>query len=303
MADHMFATERAMRDIHELIGSEDFESRDDLNERLAELTRGGRIAETVKAKKQADPKWVAQQLAYDALEGDDPREVIRLLRRALTLDPDCTDAEWLLLSLTPMESGERIRLLRAVVKKAERNFGESFFEESKGRFWGIMSTRPYLRAMQKLGELLHKADRFEESLEVFERMIELNEGDNLGIRYIMLSLLLAMKRPQAAADLISKYPGELTHSAIYAWGRVIERWLCGEFEEAEAAVLKAREVNPYTERYLTGSRRVPEITPAYYRPGDDTEAQVAAKELSLALRKNPEFREWLRGNRSGLRSV
>jgi tetratricopeptide (TPR) repeat protein len=151
-----------------------------------------------------------------------------------------------------------------------------------------------MRARQELGELLSVADKLEDAIAIYERMLELNPNDNQGVRYALVGLYLATKRGQAASDLLSRYPGEEDYTAVFAWGRVIERWLASREADAQSALLKARTVNPFVERYLAGTRKPPERLPSSFRPGDDSEAQVAAAELSPARVRLPEFTAWLR---------
>jgi len=146
-----------MREVQALLEGQEFSSEDELNAKLAELTHGGRLAEMANAWKRNDPKWRAQELAYDALEASEPVEALGLVHEALKLDPDCTEAQHLMVSLVPMDLDSRIRLMRETVDKAERNMGESFIQENKGRFWSTVSTRPYMRAKLELGELLAAA--------------------------------------------------------------------------------------------------------------------------------------------------
>jgi hypothetical protein len=74
----------------------------------------------------------------------------------------------------------------------------------------------------------------------------------------------------------------------------MEYWLAGRFADAQSALSRARGVNPFVERYLIGTRRIPERVESVYRPGDESEAQVAAVELSPACRALPDFTVWLR---------
>ena len=80
-----------------------FDSVDEVNAQLAALTAGGRLSERASAWKRDDPKWRAQELAYDALETDDLVEALRLIHEALKLDPDRTDAQRL---MVPLEAPE-----------------------------------------------------------------------------------------------------------------------------------------------------------------------------------------------------
>ena len=297
VVEHPFASERALREIDALLEGQKFESIEEANARLAELTRDGRLSERARAWKQDDPRWRAQELAYDALETDDLEEALRLVNAALKLDPYCTDAQRLMVSLLPMSLENRIQLMRDVVEKAERNLGESFFEENTGHFWGIVSTRPYMRAKRHLGELLADAGNLEEAIAVFERMLELNPDDNQGVRYPLLGLYLATNQREGARRVMSRYPDEEKILGSFAWARVLERWLSGELKEAEAALARARKVNPFAERYVSGARALPREAPAYYRPGEDSEAQVCARELAAAWQRHPGFRAWLRARK------
>src|ERR1019366_2174703 len=203
-----FAAERGMREIQALLEGQEFASDDDHNAKLAELMRGGRLHEKANAWKRDDPKWRAQELAYDALEASDPVEALRLVHEALKLDPDCTEAQHLMVSLAPMDLDSRIRLMRETVDKAERNMGESFIRENTGHFWRTLSTRPYMRAKRELAELLSAAGRLTDAIAVFEQMLELNPDDNLGTRFPLLGLYLATDQPERVNSLIARFPDE-----------------------------------------------------------------------------------------------
>jgi tetratricopeptide (TPR) repeat protein len=293
---HPFASERAMREIHTLLEGQQFDNIDQVNARLEELTRGGRISDIAGAWKRDDPKWRAQQLAYDALETDSLEEALRLCNEALQLDPDCIDAQRLMVSVGPLSPENRLHLIRDVVSRAERLLGEPFFEKNAGHFWGIIETRPYMRAMQQLGELLAEAGDLEAAIAVFERMLELNTTDNQGMRYPLLGLCLTVSRLEGARDVMSRYPEE-TVLGSFAWARVLERWLAGELDEAQAALARARKVNAFVESYASGARAIPRQTPEFYRPGDDSEAQVCAREFASAWRRHSGFRQWLRAQK------
>ena len=292
--DHPFGSERALWQIQALMEGQQFESLDEANARLAELTGGGRLSQLAGAWKQDDPKWRAQNLAYDALETDSLEEALWLANQALKLDPDCTDAQRLIVSVVPSDPRNKTDLMREVVEKAERNLGADFFRGNMGHFWGTVSTRPYMRALQHLGELLVETGQLPQAVEAFERMLELNPIDNQGMRYPLLGLYLAGHEPTRANQLMSRFPDEEKFMGSFAWARVLERWLSGALDNAVAALGHARKVNPFAERYISGVCAVPKAAPEYFKPGDEAEARVCAIELSRAWEHNPAFREWLR---------
>ncbi|HET8548023.1 MAG TPA: tetratricopeptide repeat protein [Bryobacteraceae bacterium] len=288
-----FAAERAMREIQTLLAGQKFDSIDEINERLAELTAGGRLTELAQSWNRDDPKWRAQELAYDALETDDYVEALRLIDEALKLDPDCTDAQRLMVSILPMQPDNRLALMREVVDKAERNLGPSFFDKHKGHFWSEIATRPYMRAKQHLAELLIETDKLDEAIATLERVLELNPHDNQGVRYSLLALYLATGNLGSAGRVLAHHSQEERHSGIFAWARVLERWLAGKVREADTALVRARKVNRFVEAYISGARPFPQSAPSYYRPGDDSEAQVCAAEFRVAWTRYPDFGTWI----------
>ena len=292
--DHPFAAERALSEVQALLEGQQFENIDDINAHLRSLMEGGRLSQRAQAWKRDDPKWKAQQLAYDALETDDLETALLLISEALKLDPNCTDANRLMVSLLPAELENKVQLMREVVETAERNFGEKFMQEHTGHFWGEVATRPYMRAKQHFGELLVECGKTGDGIAVFEQMLTLNPNDNQGMRYKLLALYLAAGRPEAAASVLSRHKGEEHVCAIFAWARVLERWLVSALEEAGTSLKRARQVNRFVEPYLTGARRLPRQVPEAFIMGDDSEAQACAHELMPACRAHPEFAAWLR---------
>jgi tetratricopeptide (TPR) repeat protein len=228
------------------------------------------------------------------METDDPLEALHLVSESQRLDPNCTDSQRLMVALLPIDLDNRIQLMRKVVDKAEQNFGKRFLEENQGHFWGVLSTRPYMRAPLELGRLLTAAERFEQAIAVYERMLELNPNDNQGVRYPLMGLYLATCQENGAARLFGRYPGEEDYTAVFAWGLVINHWLAGREADARSALSQARSVNRYMEPYLTGARQIPERLPSSYCPGSSSEADLAANELAPACGELPDFSAWLR---------
>jgi len=235
----------------------------------------------------------AQDLVYDAWEAADGDKVFELLTRAVELDPTNVDA-WLgLMQYEPLETEERIEFLRRLVEIGEKNLGKKEFKEGKGHFWGILETRPYMRARSQLALRLMEAERIEESIAEHEAMLELNPNDNQGVRYGLLSLYLTLKRLDGANRLFGEYD-EREFSTVFAWGYVLERFLTGDTAGAVDALKKAREQNPHAQAYFQGHRRPPKHMPGSYSPGSKEEAVIAWDILKHAWKAHPEAQSWLR---------
>jgi len=135
------------------------------------------------------PLFEAQQLMYDAFEAEGRRRV-ELARRALSLSPDCADAYLLLAEDATADAEEARALLEQGVAAGERALGPRIFAEGAGYFWGLVETRPYMRARAALAALLWKLGRREEALEHARELLRLNPNDNQGIRYQQAKWLL-----------------------------------------------------------------------------------------------------------------
>lgn len=55
----------------------------------------------------------------------------------------------------------------------------------EGEFWGILETRPYMRALHGLGLTAWKQGHLDQAIDFFKRMLKLNPNDNQGVRYLM----------------------------------------------------------------------------------------------------------------------
>lgn len=235
----------------------------------------------------------AQNLVYDAWEAVNGSEAYELLARAVELDPTNVDA-WLgLMDFEQLDDNERIDMLRKLVAMGEKNLGKKGFKEGKGHFWGILETRPYMRARSQLALRLMGAGRLEESIVEHEGMLELNPNDNQGVRYGLMALYLALKRLDGVRQLLQHYD-ELNFSAVWAWGYVLERYLAGDPGGAAKALAQARKQNPYAQAYVLEHRKLPKRMPNSYSPGSREEAVIAWDILRHAWKHHPETQEWLR---------
>ncbi|KAI0506408.1 hypothetical protein F5B22DRAFT_624166 [Xylaria bambusicola] len=93
------------------------------------------------------------------------------------------------------------------------------FETSVGHFWGILSTRDYMRARYALVSqliLLGTLDGVDESREHLQDMLRLCRSDNMGLRSVLPAILLRLDLDQECYDFIKwweTYPDE-----HYDWG-------------------------------------------------------------------------------------
>jgi hypothetical protein len=81
---------------------------------------------------------------------------------------------------------------------------------------------------------------------------------------------------------------------MFAWGRVLERYLALELPEAVQALQDARKENTHVEKFITGRKKLPENRPDFYSPGAVTEAFARMDVIGNAWKKYPEAVQWLK---------
>lgn len=250
------------------------------------------------AKEARVPAARAQQLYYDAMDAATDDEEFALIEKALKLDPGNVDALLAALRHRPLPEADEIEVLRTIVAVAERRLGPQAFKEFEGAFWGFVETRPYMRARAQLAEALRAAGRIEEAIAEWEAVLKLNPNDNQGVRYPLLASYLVAGRMDGAARLFETYD-ECAWNTVFAWGRVLERWLSGDAAGATDALAVARKQNAFTEGFLKRQRRLPKYLPAMYGSGSKEEAVCFAGPLCMAWDRHPQALKWLAGQAIG----
>ncbi len=278
-----------MRNLQKVIQGKNFITIEDLNKFLSTLTGPGALDALGDAELSA--KEQAQELAFDAMEAGSAAETRKLAKRALRLDPDCVDALVLLTNLDAHSPREAIEGLQKAVAAGERSLGATFIRENKGHFWGLIETRPWIRAMQQLADVLRSQGIYLDAIGVYERMLELNPNDNQGVRDPLLGAYLAAGDVAAAGRLLKKYKND--GSANFAWGRVLERYLAGDLEGASAALARARAANAHVELHLMGRKAVPKNIPEMYSMGSEEEAILCLDNLIAAWADQKAALLWL----------
>jgi tetratricopeptide (TPR) repeat protein len=235
----------------------------------------------------------AQALMYQAWEEQNPGRRIILAHEALDISPDCADAYVLLAEEEADTLGRALDYYRQGVEAGERALGKAYFKKNVGHFWGLLETRPYMRARQGLADTLWELGRQEEALPHYRDMLRLNPGDNQGIRYVLMNLLLSLERDAEARELLQQYEEDGMAEWLYTRALLAFR-ADGASDAARVALQTALERNPHVPAYLTGHKRIPTRLPDYVGWGDENEAVVYAAHHLSHWRRTPGAVDWLR---------
>ena len=289
------AMESILRVIRPMVQNREFESPEEMEAFLENISEED--FRRARAELMAsDPAEEAQLLAYQAmLESESDEEAAALARRAVECDPHCVDA---LVVLAELGAGERvdrfIAALEKIVETGRARLGEPPLGDDDEGVWEALEWRPYLRAVFRLAEALRISGRTGEAVARLEELMDLNPLDHQLAREPLLACYLALDEIGGARKLLFQFEGD--RSAVFLWGRVLERYLSEDFEGALAVLQHARRQNPQAGQYLTFLSPAPDLDPDSYMPGTQEEAVHCLYIMGLAWANYPEAIHWVRAH-------
>jgi tetratricopeptide (TPR) repeat protein len=178
------------------------------------------------------------------------------------------------------------------VRAGERALGPKVFKNEVGYFWGLIETRPYMRARAGLADCLWLLGERQQAIKHYEDMLRLNPNDNQGIRYILVNCLLAVGADLSVEKLLNQYNDDIACSWTFSRALWIFRKE-GPSHKANEALKKAVKQNPFVPLYLLGKKKMPRSLPPYVGIGDENEAIEYAAESIEVWRSIPDAFQWL----------
>jgi tetratricopeptide (TPR) repeat protein len=234
----------------------------------------------------------AQNLVYEAFDEPNPARRVELAHQALRLCPDCADAHVLLAEHAPTRKQALAHYERGVAA-GERALGPDAFRDWVGHFWGVLETRPYMRARLGLALALWTAAKRDEAVGHLHEMLRLNPNDNQGVRYTLAGFLLFLDRDAELAQLLDQYPEE--GSAAWDYTRALLAFRRhGDTPDTRKLLQRAFKTNRYVPAYLLGTKFPPNARPDYYSPGDESEALEYLNGFLAGWKSAPGAVAWVR---------
>jgi len=281
------AMERVMSDVEHFMAESSFQNVEEANAALQARFSGPMDAVASTATTALEK---AQDLMYRAFDARGRRR-IQLARKALELSADCADA-YVLLAEEAADADASLDLYRKAIAASERAIGPDIMRDEVGHFWGIVTTRPYMRAKIGLAHCLAEMNHTEEAIGHYQDLLRLNPNDNQGARDILLPLLLTTGRDAEAGALLNQYADDASATWKYGWAL----WTFRQEGDGPAARERLREAiktNRHVPKYLTGKAEIPEVLPDSYSFGSVEEAALCAVDLLEAWKATPGADRWL----------
>lgn len=240
----------------------------------------------------------ARDLALDALSAETEEAAEEMARRALAIDPNCSDALLLLAQLEELQEPEFVAALEAAVAAAERNLPAGFIEQHRGHLGEQEDAHPYLRARHQLalalfegGEEGAEDEEIDQAIAHLEDLLDLAPEEYLGFAYILLGAYLIDQRLVQARQLLERFSEDT--GLVMQLGRVMVLAKAGEREQARLVLQQAVLQN----RNLRAALAHPEVlgkpVEDDYEPGSPDEARHALQVTLFPFMDDPELVQWL----------
>lgn len=236
-----------------------------------------------------DPKFKSDDLLEEAYNESSKTRAIKLAKQALEVYPDNIDAECFIADYEENQI-KKLAKIETIIEKAKIILEKDnmFDKENVGHFWGMIETRPYMRARNRKITILMDLGRYTEAIKECEEMLDLCESDNLGIRYTLIGLYCILERFAECEKLYKKFN---EHSAFMLFPMAIMYFKKGDYKKSKKFLKDTQEVNPYIIQILKNEIEIlgnaDEIE--YYAYGSMEEASIIVVDLLYLLSSVPSF--------------
>ena len=290
-------TEKILKELQRFLDShaDEIKSEDDANA----------LAEQFLA--EYDQKCAAQQdhapeTADDYLDlaeqATSKKKHMEYLRKALELEPDNLDARLQMITCTTEHHLDEQRLaLQELLDATDKQMEQTgAFKEYAGEFWTAPETRPYMRVRYTYFDVLISCGMMRRAIDEGQRLLELCENDNLGVRYQLMHLYAYMEDELHALALHKQFDSyEETQMLLPL---AVLYYKLNQFDKAEDYIKRLAKVNKDAKKFLRAAARdqlydyMDEMSPYGYQPFTMEELLDELMKSSYLFDSVPYFFVW-----------
>ncbi len=235
----------------------------------------------------------AQDMIYDAMYMSSGRARKALVEKALKIYPYLADAWIILTEETALTEEEALEYYKKAVAAGEKDLGKKFFKENEGHFWGMIESRPYMRAKVYLARALWDLGFEDESITHYKDCLRLNPNDNQGVRDVLTARLLVKNDLKGVEAIQKKYKENFSTQYSYNKALLLYKQLGSESKRTSTQLKKAIERNVFIPKYLLSKVKMPRQIPGSYSMGSKEEAIIYTDEALRAWKETQGALVWL----------
>lgn len=279
-------TEKIFLKMHEYMEQFDFDNEEQMKKEMQKFIQKLNNNEI---EFEDEPRFQSDNLLEEAYNTTSKTKAIKLAKQALEIYPDNIDAECF---ITEFEENQikKLSKMEAIIEKAKKILEKDnvFERENIGHFWGMIETRPYMRARNRKITILMDLGRYTEAIKECEEMLRLCENDNLGIRYTLIGLYCILEKFEECEKLYKKFN---EYSAFMLFPMAIMYFKKGDYKKSKKFLKDVQEVNSHIIKILKNDIAMLANSEdiEYYAPGSIEEASIIVTDLLYLLGSVPSF--------------
>ena len=216
-------------------------------------------------------------------------------------NPDNVDAKLFLIK-TKARDFNTINEIKEVVEKEKKKLTkQGFFKsDSIGIFWGLIETRPYMRALSIYAEEFNLLGRYSDAIKVYEEMIRLCDSDNMGVRYPLMADYMLLERFEEFNKLASKYEEDC--SIIFKTPSALYEFKKGNYEKCLDILKEIQKENKYFIKLVLKPMLCDDVDTTYYSIGSQEEVACMIEIFSEVFMMNEGFIMFIEKNKAKIKS-
>lgn len=170
------------------------------------------------------------------------------------------------------------------------------FKEYTGEFWTAPETRPYMRVRYTYFDVLISCGMMRQAISEGQRLLELCESDDLGVRYQLMHLYVFMEDEMHALALHKQFDSyEETQMLLPL---AVLYYKLNQFDKAEDYIKRLAKANKDTKKFLRAAAHdelddyIDELNPYGYQPFTMEELLDELMKSSYLFESVPYFFTW-----------
>ena len=220
------------------------------------------------------------------------------LRKALELEPDNLDARLQMITCTTEHHlDEQLLALQELLELAEKQMKKAgTFKEYGGQFWTVPETRPYMRVRYTYFDALISCGMMRQAINEGQRLLELCESDDLGVRYQLMHLYVFVEDEMHALALHKQFDSyEETQMLLPL---AVLYYKLNQFDKAEDYIKRLAKANKDAKKFLRAAAHdelddyIDELNPYGYQPFTMEELLDELMKSSYLFDSVPYFFVW-----------
>lgn len=187
------------------------------------------------------------ELAESALT---KKDALKYTKKALELEPENLQAQAALADLTSKTLEQALEKYEKIIETATNQLTQQgyFNEDNIGQFYLILETRTYMLLRKTYLCLLISSRRFKAAVNECTEILRLANNDNMGIRYLLMSLYAYFEDEKSALELQKKYKND--NSAMFLLPLSLLFYKLGDLKSSAKYLKQLKQTNKQTEEFF-----------------------------------------------------